>query len=266
MGCVALSHWSNLDLSFPQVLGNCTHWTQCQLYWGFCLSSAFLLPLLGAFGDFFVVNFTPAFDWQHSTCGAAAQQCWAHTEQQQGWSTKLDGDGDRWKPGRADKTWDSQTFASKTMHSEQPLVSCSVEWFNEVEGVIPKGHECWRHWVENNALRCMRSLGAGHPLAWPFCAMVGLPRPTWTGFELTQIRHKPWDGDLWHWRSPGQADAGSECRDCPCPQAASACPTVPTALPCESQQCLPSQSKTCCWLQALVLLCCQDAAGPDSSV
>lgn len=49
-------------------------------------------------------------------------------------------------------------------------------------------------------------------------------------------------------------------------------PLAPQPVPvsCEGQQWLLSQSKTCnFWLQALlslqVLLCCQDAAGPDSS-
>lgn len=131
-----------------------------------------------------------------------------------------------------------------------------LKWFNEVEGVIPQGHECWRHWVENNALCCMRSLRAGPPLAWPFCAMVGLPRPTWAGFELTQARHKPcrwgpvaleepWPGSCWL-RVQGLFL-------CPCPQPASAAPLAPqaAAVPWEGQQCLPSQSKNFCFCYRL---------------
>jgi len=117
-----------------QVLGGCGDMVQgrCQLHRGFGPPSAALLPASDVLGDFCL--------WvalQLSTGGAAcAQQRLSNTsnaakQSESGGgagSAKQNLDGCRWKPRRANKTWDrGSLLAIEEMQSEQPLVSCCAK-------------------------------------------------------------------------------------------------------------------------------------------
>lgn len=117
----------------------------------------------------------------------------------------------------------------------------------------------------------------------PFCAVVGLPRHTWAGFlpagsgaavkaqhtnpawgiaevePVAAVLVELWLGSAW----PGSVRTNVVASAGPYPQTGSVCLVW---NPRESWQHIPSQSESHqFWLQAPVLLCCQDAAGPDSS-
>lgn len=201
MGCVDLSR-----CHFHRCWG--TVGTQCQLCWRFSLSSAILLPLLEALGDFLVVSCTLAFDWQHSTCGAAADSASKtaeHTQSSNG-AGNIKLDGDKWKPRRANKTLDRvKLLPARQCSQNNHLLLAVLKWFNEVEGVIPKGHECWMHWVEKNAPCWMRSMWPGPLLAWqrsPLGPWWGCPDVPELGFNShgpgTSPAEDSADGDLWH--------------------------------------------------------------------
>lgn len=172
------------------------------------------------------------------------------------------------------KTWDQvKLLPAKQCSQNNHLLLAVFKWFNEVKGVIPKGHKCWTLWVENNALCWMRSLQAGPLLAWQWSLFMlwwGCPDVLELGFNshgqdtnpaedsAGGDLEEPWPGSYWLRVQRLPLPTDSLCLP-HWPHSQLLCPVRASS----GYQANPKTSNF--WLQALVLLCCQDAAGPDSS-